>query len=185
MFLVNGTEITLSRGDTGAVRLSANVTRLDTGGPYTFGERDRAVFSIKSGDIVMKEKCYQMTNNAFICVFINQDTARLNPGGYSWDVRYVINAKYDTDAPEGEWTDYSDLTFPVAQYNRCKHNGAYYIARQTIETSEDFTPAHWVFADTRIPVGGDQVITPNTPMGVTLLTVVGEILPREVSTNAE
>ena len=220
MFNVDGTNITLSRGDTGALRLTANVTRRDTGAAYTFGERDRAVFSIKAGNgQLVKQKSYPLVENKFTVIFLNQDTDNLNPGGYSWDVRYVINPYYNTDPPEGPWPDYSelefpiasgtkcmhlggcyiantnisaeeawtsahwtaawpsyaDLTFPVASGTKCMHEGTYYMSNQAIETSEDWTPAHWNFMDYRIPVDGDQVITPNTPMSMNLLTVVGEI----------
>ena len=176
MFSVEGTNISISRGDTGAVRFHASVTRRDTGTSYTFGEKDRAVFSIKDNTGALKrQKSYPMTNNAFIVVFTNQDTENLSAGSYSWDVRYVINPYYDTDPPAGTWTDYDDLTFPVAKDTKCMHGGTYYIAKQTISTSEDWTPAHWMCADFRHPVDGDQVITPNLPMNMNMLTVVGEI----------
>lgn len=176
MFNVDGTNITLSRGDTGALRLTANATRRDTGAAYTFGERDRAVFSIKAGNgQLVKQKSYPLVENKFTVIFMNQDTDNLNPGGYSWDVRYVINPYYDTDPPEGTWPNYADLTFPVTSGTKCMHEGTYYMSNQAISTSEDWTPAHWNFMDYRIPVDGDQVITPNTPMSMNLLTVVGEI----------
>lgn len=176
MFDVDGTNIVLSRGDTGAIKMTANVTRRDTGEAYTFGERDRAVFSIKtaSGQIV-KQISYQMTDNVFTVIFMNQDTDQLAAGGYTWDVRYVINPYYAEDPPEGTWTPYDELTFPVAKDTKCMHEGTYYIATQDIAASEDFTPGHWYAADRRIPVDGDQVITPNTPMSMNLLTVVGDI----------
>ena len=175
MYSVNGTTIRLSRGDTGALKITAAVTRRDTGGSYTFGERDRALFSIKYGNQVVKQKSYQMIENEFTVVFTNADTDNLSAGDYSWDVRYVINPYYDEDPPEGEWPDYEDLTFPVEKGGQCMHGGTYYIAAQEIETSEDWTRDHWLCADNRHPVDGDQVITPNLPMGMNLLTVVGEI----------
>lgn len=176
MFSVDGTSITISRGDTGAIRMTANVTRRDTGAAYTFGERDRAVFTIKaSNGQIVKQMSYPMIDNEFLVVFMNQDTDQLGAGGYSWDVRYVINPYYADDPPEGPWTEYDELTFPVAKDTKCMHEGTYYIAKQAISTSEDFDPDHWLFADRRIPVDGDQVITPNTPMSMNLLTVVGDI----------
>ena len=177
MFEVQGTNIIVSRGDTGALRLRANVTRLDTGAAYTFGERDRALFSIKTaqGQLV-REKAYPMVGNVFIVVFTNQDTENLQAGGgYTWDVRYMINPHYDTDPPAGEWTPYEELTFPVVANTKCMHNGTYYLAKQAIETSEDWTQSHWFYADYRKPVDGDQVITPKQPMSMNLLTVVGEV----------
>lgn len=176
MYKVEGTVITLSRGDTGALRVKATATRKDTGAAYTFGERDRALFSIKGGNgQLVKQKAYPIVENKFTVVFFNADTDKLSPGGYTWDVRYFINPYYEDDPPEGTWTDYEDLTFPVAKDTKCMHGGTYYTANQVISTSEEWTPAHWNFADYRIPVDGDQVITPKTPMNMNLLTVVGEI----------
>ena len=176
MYSVTGTEITLSRGDTGAMKVTAKVKRRDTGGSYTFGERDRALFSIKAGNgQVVKQKAYPMRDNVFTVVFANTDTDQLTPGGYTWDVRYVINPYYDTDPPEGEWPEYEDLTFPVAKGGHVMHGGTYYFAAEMIESAEEWNPDHWVCADWRVPVDGDQVITPKTPMNMNLLTVVGEI----------
>ena len=224
MFSVSGTSIELSRGDTGAMRIHATATRKDTGEAFTFGERDRAVFSIKNGSSLVRQKAYPMINNAFVVVFTNQDTEALAPGnGYTWDVRYLINPYYVDEAPglsPGEtwvdysqltfpistgqkcmhedicyyanqnistaetwtaahwtefWPDYDDLTFPVAAGDRCMHGGTYYTAKQAITTSEEWTSSHWAYADYRSPVDGDQVLTPNNPMQMNLLTVVGDI----------
>ena len=198
MFSINtaSNSITLSRGDTGAMVIKASVKRKDNGATYIFGPNDRALFSIKSGSFVLKNKVYPLVHtimtvnavartgtdkpitatinnavfnaavdnatgtvtlsytsdwdsdpedygitvtgtpvsgdeivvtykkNEFVVVFFNSDTDTLQPGNFSWDVRYVINPYYD---------EYGNL------------------------------------------VDGDQVITPNVPMGMQLLTVVGEI----------
>lgn len=94
--IINGNTIQLSRGDTGAIKFTADAKYRGTDTPYTFGERDRAVFSIKnaSGTLV-KEKYCELTNNQFVVVFFNADTDSLLPGRYSWDVRFVINPRYD------------------------------------------------------------------------------------------
>lgn len=94
MYNVEGYNIELSRGDTGALTVTANAT-LD-GEPYVFGANDRALFSIKSGngEIIMQKIC-PMVDNAFTVQFLNSDTDSLAPGSYSWDVRYVINPYYD------------------------------------------------------------------------------------------
>jgi len=96
MFNVDGTTISLSRGDTGAIKITATATRKDTGAAYTFGENDRALFTIKNsaGQIVLEKIC-EMENNIFAVAFHNADTDKLDVGGYSWDVRYVINPYYD------------------------------------------------------------------------------------------
>ena len=96
MFNVEGYRISLSRGDTGAIKINASATL--GGESFTFGTDDRALFSIKNGqgEIVM-QKAFQMTDNAFTVFFLNADTDSLAPGDtYSWDVRYIINPYYDT-----------------------------------------------------------------------------------------
>lgn len=94
VYRVEGTNIILSRGDTGALRISATAT-LD-GEPYTFAAEDRALFSFKSsnGEEIMHKQC-AMENNAFTVYFLNADTDSLAPGSYSWDVRYIIHPYYD------------------------------------------------------------------------------------------
>ena len=94
MYKVEDYTISLSRGDTGALRVLATATL--EGQPFTFSADDRALFSIKSaqGEIVMQKQC-EMTNNAFTVYFLNADTDSLAPGSYSWDVRYIINPYYD------------------------------------------------------------------------------------------
>ena len=91
MFNVDGFTITLSRGDTGALKITADTD-------YTFAAEDRALFSIKNaiGEIV-KQSAFELDENkAFIVTFFNADTDDLNPGAYSWDVRYIINPYYDS-----------------------------------------------------------------------------------------
>lgn len=196
MFTINGTSISLSRGDTGSILLRANAKRKDTGATYIFSPRDRALFSLKAGNgTIVKQKQCELINtimtvsaerigsaqpivaridksefnaamedtegtftatytsswdydpalygitvdgtpvsgdsitveyrkNDFTVTFMNADTDTLATGGYTWDVRYVINPYYDED---GKIVD------------------------------------------------GDQVITPNSPMSMNLLTVVGDI----------
>ena len=123
MFNTDDYSISLSRGDTGALKINATATL--NGAAFTFGSDDRALFSVRNanGEIIM-QKAYELTNNAFVVYFLNSDTDALAPGAYSWDVRYIINPYYD--------------------------------------------------ADGRI-IDGDQVITPKSPMTLTLLTVVGDV----------
>ena len=123
MYNVEDYAITLSRGDTGGLKVNATATL--NGEPFTFGADDRALFSIKNanGEIIMQKVC-EMTDNSFKVYFLNADTDSLSPGAYSWDVRYIINPYYDAS---GKLID------------------------------------------------GDQVITPKTPMNMTLLTVVGDV----------
>lgn len=119
MFDVEGNVISLSRGDTGAIKFTAETE-------YAFAAEDRALFSIKNGvGEVVKESVFELDENkAFVVTFFNADTDNLSPGQYSWDVRYIIHPYYDSS---GKIVD------------------------------------------------GDQVITPNEPMTLNLLNVVGEI----------
>ena len=96
MFNVDGYNISLSRGDTGGIRVVAEATL--AGEPFTFGADDRALFSIKNsqGEVV-KEKIAAMTDNIFTVYFLNADTDSLSPGPYNWDVRYIIHPYYDSD----------------------------------------------------------------------------------------
>lgn len=94
MYTVSGYNISLSKGDTGALKVKATATL--NGEPFTFGPDDRALFSIKNdqGKLV-KEKVAELENNNFIVYFLNSDTDTLSPGSYKWDVRYIIHPYYD------------------------------------------------------------------------------------------
>lgn len=96
MFRVEDYNISLSRGDTGGMKVKATATL--NGEPFTFGEDDRALFSIKNaqGEII-KEKVAQLVDNDFMVYFLNADTDSLSPGTYSWDVRYIIHPYYDAN----------------------------------------------------------------------------------------
>lgn len=96
MFVVEDYNISLSRGDTGALRVNATATL--AGEPFTFGSDDRALFSIRNanGEIIM-QKASAMVNNSFTVYFLNNDTDSLSPGAFTWDVRYIIHPYYDDD----------------------------------------------------------------------------------------
>lgn len=95
MFNVEGYAISLSRGDTGALRIVASATL--NGEPFTFGSDDRALFSIKNGQgEIVKEKIASLDDNTFTVFFLNADTDALSAGTYSWDVRYIIHPYYDS-----------------------------------------------------------------------------------------
>lgn len=94
MYSVDGYNIKLSQGDTGALKVKATAT-LD-GQPFTFGPDDRALFSIKNAQgVIVKEKVAELVNNEFVVYFLNADTDSLSPGDYKWDVRYIIHPYYD------------------------------------------------------------------------------------------
>lgn len=90
MFGVQGYTITLSRGDTGAIKIIADTD-------YEFDSDDRALFSIKNavGEVVKQQAFAIDENNAFTVTFFNSDTDSLAAGSFSWDVRYIIHPYYD------------------------------------------------------------------------------------------
>lgn len=90
MFNVEGFVITLSRGDTGALKFTAETD-------YSFASNDRALFSVKNGNgEIVKQAAFPLdSDKAFVVTFYNADTDRLAAGGYTWDVRYIINPYYD------------------------------------------------------------------------------------------
>ena len=113
MFQVEGYNIVLSRGDTGAMKVKATATL--NGEPFTFGEDDRALFSIKNGQgEIVKEKVAAMTNNEFMVYFLNADTDNLAPTTYSWDVRYIIHPYYDAS---GRIIDGDQVITPMQPMN--------------------------------------------------------------------
>lgn len=90
MFNVDGYVITLSRGDTGAIKFTAETE-------HTFSANDRALFSVKNaiGEVVKQSAFPLDENKGFVVTFFNADTDSLAAGSYLWDVRYVINPYYD------------------------------------------------------------------------------------------
>lgn len=90
MFGVDGFTISLSRGDTGAIKFTADTD-------YTFAAEDRALFSIKNavGDVVKQVVFPLDETKSFVVAFYNADTDNLAAGAYQWDVRYVIHPYYD------------------------------------------------------------------------------------------
>lgn len=90
MFGVDGYVITLSRGDTGAIKFTAETE-------YTFSAEDRALYSVKNaiGEVVKQQAFAIDENKSFVVAFQNSDTDTLAAGTYSWDVRYIIHPYYD------------------------------------------------------------------------------------------
>lgn len=90
MFNVDPTtkKITLHRGDTGEVTITAS--------GYTYGTDDRALFTMKdaNGTEIWKE-VFEMEDNAFTLEFTNAKTDYLAPGVYYYDVRYIVDPIYD------------------------------------------------------------------------------------------
>lgn len=103
MFKIDGNRISISRGDTALMAIEAQGVTLD--------DNDRAIFSIKTGDGTV---FFQMTltpkNNRVEIPFINADTQEWFKGSYLWDIRYVIDAIYDST---GAVVDGKEVITPV------------------------------------------------------------------------
>ena len=99
-FAVAGTTITLTKGDTGSVKIRANKLVDEEGEevePFPFNPQDRCVFTIKNavGAEIRRIQAELDEEGAFVVQFTNSDTENLPAGNYPWDVRYVINPYYD------------------------------------------------------------------------------------------
>ena len=103
MFLMddNG-NITMHRGDTGARTVKASRKSGES-----FGENDRMIFTVKNanGDIVL-QRFYRLDtelgDGRTVIQFHNNDTDQLDGGVYNAERRYVINARWNGAAPEGD-----------------------------------------------------------------------------------
>lgn len=103
MFIVDGTRITMSRGDTGSIDFDAS--------GYNFTAADRALFSVKDGrGQIKKQTIHELTNNGFTVTFYNADTDEWTPGNYLWDVRYVLSPQYDE---QGNIVDGAQVITPM------------------------------------------------------------------------
>lgn len=109
MFSINHDtgDITMHRGDTGAFKVSA--TR-SSGEDWT--EDDRMLWTVRSasGDIVM-QRFYRLDddeglgNGVVEIQFHNNDTDQWDNGIYNTERRYIVNAYWDGEAPEGNCVD--------------------------------------------------------------------------------
>lgn len=109
MFNVENFVITLSQGDTGALKITAQTD-------YTFAAEDRALFSIKNaiGEIV-KQSVFELDENkSFVVTFFNADTDKLASGQYMWDVRYILHPYYDAS---GKIVDGDQVITPKTPMN--------------------------------------------------------------------
>ena len=92
MFDVDGMKVSITIGDTGAVKMR--------GIGYHFSAADRAVFTVKTGNgSVIMQRVYAGldVDGSFVVYFHSQDTIGRAAGNYSWDVRYLIHPYYDPD----------------------------------------------------------------------------------------
>lgn len=102
MFEVSGRMIRLSRGDTGLITFEVDGLNLT--------EKDRAVFTVKRrGGGVVLQKVIEPEGNRVLVPFVNEDTEKLRPDVYEWDIRYVIEAVEDE---EGRVTNGREVLTP-------------------------------------------------------------------------
>ena len=97
--------ISLHAGDTGAVRLEAE---LETGEAWTAADRMKFSVESASGEVVL-ERYYRLDtalgNGIVLIMFHNDDTDGWAPGTYQTQWRYYVNPYWDGEAPTGDVTD--------------------------------------------------------------------------------
>ena len=108
MIEIEGDDIRIPRGDTGAVTFGVNTT-------YTFADTDRALFSVKSpsGELLISDT-YQIINNEFTVPFRVDTTNKWAIGTYQYDVRFLMSTHWDSD---GNITGYDVVDTPKRPRN--------------------------------------------------------------------
>lgn len=98
MFKANNRMIMLSQGDTGILRFEVKGTSLTS--------KDRAVLTVKNGKgaTVIRKIAQPQKFDEIMIPFVNGDTENLPVGSYEWDIRVVIDAKFDNkgDVVDGQ-----------------------------------------------------------------------------------
>lgn len=94
--------ITMHRGDTGAYTVQA--TR-KSGAAWT--EDDRMIFTIRDQEgEIMLQRFYRLDtelgNGVVVIQFHNGDTDTWKNGSYDAERRYVVNARWEGEAPDGD-----------------------------------------------------------------------------------
>lgn len=103
MFEVEKTTISMSIGDTGAVKVRTighQFNQGTPGNPYDpANPADIALFTIKAGNgnVLMERKYTPDTEGYFLVCFHSQDTKGWPQGNYQWDVRFLIHPYYDAN----------------------------------------------------------------------------------------
>lgn len=91
MFKVTGKKILITAGDTGIVGF--RITGI------TATPKDRGILTIKTEDEteVIVEKVAIPDENIVRFPFVHEDTENWEEGTYTWDVRFITNAKFDSE----------------------------------------------------------------------------------------
>ena len=106
MFRVSGNQISITAGDTALMAICPD----ETG--YVPTANDRAIFTVRERPkrrALIEKTIAPEADGRFVVCFESEDTARLKPREYVWDVRLAIQAKVDEN---GEVTDAEQIITP-------------------------------------------------------------------------
>lgn len=106
MFRVSGNQISITAGDTALMAICPD----ETG--YVPTANDRAIFTVRERPkrrALIEKTIAPEADGRFVVCFENEDTARLKPREYVWDVRLAIQATVDEN---GEVTDAEQIITP-------------------------------------------------------------------------
>lgn len=106
MFRVSGNQISITAGDTALMAIYPD----ETG--YVPTANDRAIFTVREQPkrrALIEKTIAPEADGRFVVCFESEDTARLKPREYVWDVRLAIQANVDEN---GEVTDAEQIITP-------------------------------------------------------------------------
>ena len=106
MFRVSGNQISITAGDTALMAICPD----ETG--YVPTANDRAIFTVREQPkrrALIEKTIAPEADGRFVVCFESEDTARLKPREYVWDVRLAIQANVDEN---GEVTDAEQIITP-------------------------------------------------------------------------
>ncbi len=106
MFRVSGNQISITAGDTALMAICPD----ETG--YVPTANDRAIFTVRERPkrrALIEKMIAPEADGRFVVCFESEDTARLKPREYVWDVRLAIQANVDEN---GEVTDAEQIITP-------------------------------------------------------------------------
>lgn len=106
MFRVSGNQISITAGDTALMAICPD----ETG--YVPTANDRAIFTVRERPkrrALIEKTIAPEADGRFVVCFENEDTAKLKPREYVWDVRLAIQATVDE---KGEVTDAEQIITP-------------------------------------------------------------------------
>ena len=106
MFRVSGNQISITAGDTALMAICPD----ETG--YVPTANDRAIFTVRERPerrALIEKTIAPEADGRFVVCFESDDTARLKPREYVWDVRLAIQANVDEN---GEVTDAEQVITP-------------------------------------------------------------------------